>query len=356
LRSSLRSTSWWLGGAVALVLTWLAVRSVDFNAFWHALSSMRYGWLIPAFAAICAGALIRALRWQRLFAAGRRPPLREVLSAMIIGLFFNSVLPARAGEPARVVALSRRAGTSLAETAATAVTERLYDLLALLLLLFAFVPLLPPLAWLRAAGYVALALVVAVLILAVVLARYGQRPIRPFLRPLARIPSMSEERLTGMAASVTEGLAGFRDVRLAIPAFALTVISWLVLAASAWLVMVGFGLDVSPAAGMLVVVTTNLAMVLPSPPAGVGVYEAAVIVALDAYGVGPSAGLSYALVLHALNFFPYLAAGWIVLHRQALRARRIPATSPQAAVATNPRGDAELVAGVLAADPLHRPR
>src|SRR5687767_11991563 len=119
---------------------------------------MRYGWLIPAFAAICAGALIRALRWQRVFAPGRRPPLREVLSAMIIGLFFNSVLPARAGEPARVVALSRRAGTSLAETAATAVTERLYDLLALLLLLFAFVPLLPPLAWLRAAGYVALAL------------------------------------------------------------------------------------------------------------------------------------------------------------------------------------------------------
>jgi hypothetical protein len=40
------------------------------------------------------------------------------------GLFFNSILPARAGEAARVIAPRSYTGTSLAETDATVVVER----------------------------------------------------------------------------------------------------------------------------------------------------------------------------------------------------------------------------------------
>jgi uncharacterized membrane protein YbhN (UPF0104 family) len=94
------------------------------------------------------------------------------------------------------------------------------------------------------------------------------------------------------------------------------------MAASFWFLTLGFDLDVPPLAGLLVVIAINLAMILPSSPAAIGVFEAATIVALTAYGISESDALSYALVLHALNFVPYVVVGSLVLHRHAAAVRR----------------------------------
>ena len=103
----------------------------------------------------------------------------------------------------------------------------------------------------------------------------------------------------------------------------LTTTSWVVLGISSWLLLRGFdlGRHLSPIAGILVVIAIGLAMILPSSPAAVGVFEAAVLVALNAYGIPDSRALSYALVLHALNFFPYLAAGVLLLQLHAVELR-----------------------------------
>ena len=50
-------------------------------------------------------------------------------------------------------------------------------------------------------------------------------------------------------------------------------------------------------------------MILPSPPAAVGVFEAAALIALAAYGIPHYSALSYAVVLHLVNFVPYIVVG-----------------------------------------------
>jgi uncharacterized membrane protein YbhN (UPF0104 family) len=64
---------------------------------------------------------VRALRWQYLFPAQTRPRYGPVLAATLLGQFFNNVLPARAGEAARVIALNRSSGTAATEVVATVV-------------------------------------------------------------------------------------------------------------------------------------------------------------------------------------------------------------------------------------------
>ena len=136
-------------------------------------------------------------------------------------------------------------------------------------------------------------------------------------RPLALLSFLERERVGQAAFNLTQGLAAISRPRIAAEALAWTVLSWLALALSTWFVLVGFALGLSPLAGLLVVVAINLALILPSSAAGVGVFEAATVVALSAYGVSTSTALSAALVLHLLNLVPYLAAGAIVLHRAA---------------------------------------
>jgi len=64
---------------------------------------------------------------------------------------------------------------------------------------------------------------------------------------------------------------------------------------------------VAPLAGLLVVIAVGLAMILPSPPAALGVFEGATVVAVQAYDVPHADALSFGLVLHALNFLPFIA-------------------------------------------------
>ena len=139
---------------VATVLTAalaiLAVRTLDAGAVWDALREADLRWLVPSLLALVAAFVIRALRWWLIFQPERRPPLDEVTGSLTIGLFFNAILPFRAGELARLVVLHRRTRVPRLEILGTIATERIYDVLALLVLLAATVPWLPDVSWLRA--------------------------------------------------------------------------------------------------------------------------------------------------------------------------------------------------------------
>jgi glycosyltransferase 2 family protein len=292
---------------------YLALRGVDLDGVTHALASSDYRTLAPAFVLLAIATYVRVVRWRLLFGPSTRPALRPAVEATLIGQFFNNVLPLRAGEALRVLALHARAGTSRAETLATVVVERAFDVLALLMLLFVTLAWLPAISWLRAAAVLALGASLAIVGIILLLARYGTRPVRFLALPLARLPFLSLKRVEHGAESLVRGLAALRHARLGLVSFGLTLTSWVLLAASFWLVAIGFVSGLSPLAGVLIAVAIGLALILPSGPAALGVFEAAVVSALAAYGVPRSDALSAALVLHAVNFFPFLAAGGVVL-------------------------------------------
>ena len=303
----------WIGLAVSAVFAYLGVRGVDLGHVWRALRRCSWWTLVPALALLAVGNMIRALRWQLQFAPATRPRFRPALSALLIGTFFNNVLPARAGEAAQVMALRRSSRTSLSETAATVLLGRIWDVLSVLVLLFCLAPWLPPVSWLRAAVYLAIGLVAG--IAALVLA--GHRLVRLVLRPLARLPFLTIAHTDSAAAGIWRGLVSVRRPAPAVVALVLTTASWVVFGISNWLVLEGFSLGLSPLAGILVSIALSLALILPSSPASIGVFEAAVLIALKPYGVPKADALSAALVLHALNLFPYLVAGIVCLRLEA---------------------------------------
>jgi uncharacterized protein (TIRG00374 family) len=235
----------------------------------------------------------------------------------------NAVLPVRAGEAAAIVTLNKRAGTPVAEGTATVFVQRAEDVLSLLLLLFVMLPWLPHVSWLRAAGVLAIGLSVFLVVLAALVFRYGDRAIRILVSPLRWLPFVPSEALDRAPAHFIRGLAGLMSPRVAIISFAWTTLSWIVLGIGFWLVLEASGIDLSPLAGVLVVIGIGMAMILPSSPAAIGVFEGATVVVLSAYGVPDSIALSYALVLHALNVLPLFLVAGAMLALRRLR-RRVP--------------------------------
>jgi uncharacterized protein (TIRG00374 family) len=299
------------GVVLSVLFGYLAIRQIRIAATWDALRSSNYLWLLPVTAALALSVAMRIYRWGLLFEPARRPGFAPLAKATLIGLFFNNILPARAGEAARVVALRSSAGTSMAEAAATIVVERLFDVLGLFALWFVCAPWLPHVIWLRAALVVAVGALAAVVLLAIA-ARFLARSPAP-ASPLARVRFLSHPAFLGAMSNVTHGLAALRRPPVAVAASLWTIGGWVMFGIACWWLMIGFGIHVSPLAGLLVVVAIGLAFIVPAAPAAVGVFEAAGLAALSAYGVPSSRAFAYVLVLHALNFFPFIAVGVALL-------------------------------------------
>ena len=242
-----------------------------------------------------------------------------MLNATLIGYLFNSIMPARAGEAARVVVLANRSPAAPAEIVGTVVLERIYDVVTILVIFFLAEPWLPHVSWFGAAARAALVLALLIAGAAGALAIYGDRPIRFLLRPLRRFSTFSGERLERTIEEIANGLAGLRDGTVALEAFLWSVLAWMLSALCAYIVLLSFHLQLPFVAGVLVVVAVGLGMILPSAPGAIGVFEGAALIALKAYHVPHAQALPYALVLHAVNLIPFLLAGALLVHYNARR-------------------------------------
>jgi uncharacterized protein (TIRG00374 family) len=311
--------------AVTALFAYVALSGVNLNEAWRALRTSDYWWLIPAVIALALSVVARALRWRSLFAPGRRPPRGATLVATVIGYFYNSILPARAGEAARVLVLNRRSASPVVEITGTVVVERLYDIVGILIIFFVAEPWLAHVSWFGAAAIVAIGLAVAIATFAAVLVIYGDRPLHLLVRPLGRF--FSEERLQRAVAELVDGLSGLHNRLVAVTALAWTILAWMLSAVCGFLVMLAFHLDLPFAASVLVQVAIGLGMILPSAPAAVGVFEGATLIALRAYGLPHATALPYALVFHLVNFIPFVLAGALLLHFNALHPRNAESTS-----------------------------
>jgi glycosyltransferase 2 family protein len=301
-----------VGILVSVGFGYLAVRGVHWSDTWAALRSTDYEWLVPALALMTVAFFIRVERWRVMFHP-RRPAFRPLARALFVGYLLNNLLPVRAGEAARVVTLNRQTRVPVMTATATILVERAYDVLSLVTLLFLSAPWLPHVSWLRAAGLIALVLTLALGAAALVVWFSQGRIVHALFRPLHRIALVPRDFVERAPRDFLDGLAALLRPGIALATFGLTTLSWLVLGVAFWLVTVAFHLHVSYLAGLLVVIGIGLSMILPSSPAALGVFEGATVVCLGAYGISDSRALSYALVLHALNFLPFLVLAPFIL-------------------------------------------
>ena len=135
----------WARGLIVLALLAGAIagiwwRGPEWDDVFHAFDFVSWRWIIVGLALNLFSVLARAFSWHLTIGQALpdpRPPFRHVFSAFGVGLLGNAVLPARAGELARVAVLRRHLphgpGTS-ATLLGTVFAHRLFDLFPVSLL------------------------------------------------------------------------------------------------------------------------------------------------------------------------------------------------------------------------------
>jgi uncharacterized protein (TIRG00374 family) len=300
------------GLAISGVFVWLAFRGLNVHEVRSAIGKASPAWILAAIGAALVGVAMRSERWRALFPRESRPHVVPTFWASQVGLLANNVLPVRAGELVRVLALCRESGLRRTAVLATVVVERVFDLAVIAVLQLAIASQLPDASVARRLTLVAVAILALAAVIVTVLAFAPARRVAGHV--LMRIPGL-RSRGTVLIDSLRTGLAALRERELAAVALLWTLASWLVLAVAGWCVLRAFALHLPWHAAIFLLVATALAQAVPASAGSVGVFEFAARSALVAYGVPPAVALSAGLVLHAVSALPFIALGAIGMAR-----------------------------------------
>lgn len=312
-------------GAIALL-----IYIVDWQAAWQSLQGLDYIYLLPSALFITLPFLFRWLRWRLLLAPLGNIPGLPVFSAMSIGFMANNILPAHLGEFVRAYLLGRSQQASKSAILATIVMERIFDGMAVLLLLLLVMISLEPshiqvaglsLAVIKTAGWLGAALFAALMALMQLL-RYRWQTTVPFILRLTGFLSPSRQgKLLLLLQSFARGLAVGKKQLLGICVYSL--LTWVSFSLGAYFLFPAFKLELGIQAALLLQCIITLSMLIPSAPAYVGTFHLAAVFTLSYLGANTGVAGSYSMLLWLISIICSSLPGIIMLGREGLNLKEV---------------------------------
>jgi hypothetical protein len=344
----LRKYRFWLnlavGMGVAAFFLWLFFRRVDdWGEIAHALRTARYVYVIPAIICGLITYVFRAFRWYYLLHEIKRIRFFGLLSPILIGFMGNSILPARAGEFMRAYLLSEKEGIKLTASLATLVVDRMFDTFVLLLLI-AGVLLFYPLdeGVLMSATHYSLSQVrffLGVVVTSVFAAMVAFTALLYFQKGYAAkvlgramffLPHRFRERVVALFLTFTEGLHIFKNGRHVMLAVLITIVQWVFNALLLYSLFFAFDLQgkLSIWSSAAVLAAAAVGVSIPTPGYA-GPFHFFVQIGLQVCNstIGDAVAKVYALVAHAVTFFPIVLIGIVLAVREGVSLAQIERTS-----------------------------
>ncbi len=313
-------------GAVAGAgLAVLALQRLGIESIGRAIVAATPVWVLVAFALMCASMLVRAEAWHAILRAalpGTRVRRRDAARATMIGVLMSATLPARLGEPSRALIVARRVGRvrdRFPIVLGTLVSQTLLNILALVVLgvvMFQTVGLFQGNEDALVVATIAPVVLLAIVISAPWLLRRG-KPSR--FQRVQQAAALAR----GAMLRVRSGLQVFRKPKLGAWALVMQLTAWAIQWLACYVLLVALGLDdhAGLGAAAAVLFAVNVTAALPATPSNLGVFQAACVAVLSAYGVGKTNALAYGIILQAVEIATAVMMGMPALVREGMTWR-----------------------------------
>ncbi|HEY6653054.1 MAG TPA: glycosyltransferase [Solirubrobacterales bacterium] len=309
-----------VAGALGLLFTALAARRIGVDRVAANIIDSDLKWVLIACALMVGAMFARAASWVAIARAalpGSVVRRRDVTSATMIGVLMSATLPARLGEPARAMVLSRRVGR-MRETfpvlIGTLVSQTAINIFALVLLGGIIVSTTD----LFQASTQKLFLVSTaplLILLAVLLA-----PSLVKVNGEGRV-ARAIQTVRGAIKKARRGLTVFRDPRRGSFATFAQLFAWFLQLLACWALFAALGLDhkVAIGAAAACLFAVNVTAVVPATPSNIGIFQLAIISVLNkGFGIPAADALAYGVILQAVEIATAVALGVPALVREGV--------------------------------------
>ncbi len=289
--------------AASCLILWAVTRSMDFPAVIGSVSRASWALVAAGFASSVLSIVIAGARWWMVLRAlGQRCGLAPAVSLFWIGNFLSQVLPSTAADALRVWLTVQR-GYELRSTVHSVIFERLLMLLILVFWVAAVQPFvarrfsIPVFDWLP-----------------IIVAACGAAGVAGLLVAHRFTARWRNWRIVRDVATLSTDTWRLVRSKWATPLLLLTFVAHFNLVASAGLIGLGLGLQVSIVDYFLFIPFVVVATILPISVSGWGVREALLIAMLGRLGVPDHDALTFSVLigfLAAIASLPGLALWWM---------------------------------------------
>ena len=315
------------GILIAAVFLFLAFRKVDFLQMWLALKQAKYWYFGPALAIMFFSHWLRALRWRYLMAPIAKVDMKTLFSSLLIGYMANTFLPAHLGEFIRAYLVGRKHPVRSSAVFATIVIERIIDVFTLLILMALTIVVFPFPDWVRTSGYISFGFIAALFILLLLMKKYRQQASAILDILLKPLPSTLSHRINELLHSFLDGVVGLKSRRHYVIVVALSILIWFcygfIFQIGLWAFDFVHIYKTPWMTSLVLLVITTIAVVVPSSPGYVGAYHYLCQLSLGFFNVPKSEALTFAFVIHGVNFLPILIIGLILVALQGMNLKSI---------------------------------
>jgi len=290
-----------LGG----VLFFLVFRSIDFSDFYARLNELNFYWIYLSMFISIFEHIIRAYRWNLMMEVGGNKKFSTFVTTnvIIISYFFALLIP-RFNDVVRCYLISKTNQINFSKSLGSVVSERIIDLISLLILIFFFLAIEFKNFMLFIKTYVidytslgnkSIFITVSAIALAIISSRY-----------IITKSKFLQDKFSEFKEGFMSVRFLYNDKRFLLS----TVLLWGTYFLMGYLIFFSFdqtsGLGVY--AGLAVLVAGSIGMVVPVN-AGIGAYHFLVASILLSYNLDYQSGLFFATVLHTSQIICLLVVG-----------------------------------------------
>jgi len=308
----LKKISRWLIPLLISVLAfWLVLRNIDLSKFITNLKRVGFEAVFYATLLHFLSLLFRVYSWYILL--GRKVSFKDAFFTMNAGYLLNNVFPFRLGEVGRALLLDNPEGPSALEAFSSVIVERVFDVF--LAAVFVLIMLPRVLAGDTHQTLILIAFLLAMLgILALYLIARYRKHILVWLDRWGEKAAFIDRWVKPKAAQILEGLSVLSNPRLFLLAFGSLFISWILAFVQNFVVF--RALYPNPPFWWMIFVLSigTFGIALPSGPAGLGVFEGAMVAGFTLLGVDAGVGFAHAIIIHAMSIVYNNIFGLIGLH------------------------------------------
>jgi hypothetical protein len=324
----------------------------EWGRFASSFLELRWQWVLAGTVLALLTYLGRAIRWAvMLEPLSPRPDLRGLVKATVIG-FTAVVLFGRPGEIVRPYLIAIREKVPLSSQLAAWLLERIFDLLAVLII-FGFalghlastgLRLGPRFAWvLEIGGLLIGTLAVGCLVALLLFGRFSA-PVRDrALSALRFLPAGLHQRIAGFLTSFLQGAAATRVRGSMLRLILYTGLEWVIITLGVWAILAAHPVTstLGPVDVLVFLGFISLGGVIQIPGIGGGFQIVAIVVLTELYAVPVEIATGVTLLLWVTAFVVIVPFGLALGLHEGLNWRRLIEIRREADAAAHPRPAAD---------------
>lgn len=289
------------GIVLAVLLVWLSVRGIEFEAMIRGFRTIRWEYVLPSVALMFLMQYLRSVRWGLILKPLEKVDQFSLFSVSNVGFLAIIAIPARLGELARPYLITKKSRIPMSSALATIFVERALDSITILVIAVATLLIIPLPPWLVRASVLLLLMTVVFFTLMVLMIVRRQAALAILAPLIGKLPARYAEAVTRLIDHFIEGLRIMGDPMLLFLSALLSIVIWIVDVLAIYLMFMAFGLHLTVSAAVVLMIVLIIGIAIPTAPGFIGNWHYFCILGLGLFGITKTSALTFAIVYHALS-------------------------------------------------------